>query len=428
MLVEYKRDLSHNYMLIHAEEEIPTDSFEMRVLMSNRIPGILPMDYEEVNGSTAYRYDVTSCQPFHVLCSSGRMTAGILRELFSNLLDNLLSFEDYLLDSSRLMLDADYLFVRWEELTLMVPYVPDYKQEIRRSLITLTESVIMQISHGQEDCIVLACQFLHELQKKELQLEDLRAFLEAAPEERRIEPSFEPDLKENSGEYAPDSLPLNESFEESEPPWSGNAVCEEDRKPAREAALSGAIRTGLPEKETIRMALIAAIPAALLYVLLQLQSFCLLSFTETAGAALLTAAVILLILRIAQKRREARKSSIYSRPSPGYAPLKYEREEARSGPALIPANPSDGLSPILVRGKELLIGKQRSLADAVIDKDGVSRLHARIFRKNNAYYLSDMGSKNGTSIDGRLVVGREEVPLTDGAQVTFSDYTYIFRA
>ena len=102
--------------------------------------------------------------------------------------------------------------------------------------------------------------------------------------------------------------------------------------------------------------------------------------------------------------------------------------EARNCPALIPVDPSLGLPPIPVQGREILIGKQKNLVDAVIDKGTISRIHARIFRKNNLYYLSDMGSRNGTAIDGRAVVGRDEVPLADGAQVTFSDITYVYKA
>ena len=43
------------------------------------------------------------------------------------------------------------------------------------------------------------------------------------------------------------------------------------------------------------------------------------------------------------------------------------------------------------------------------------------------YYLSDLGSKNGTSVDGHMAVGNEEIRLTDGAGVKFADLEYVFR-
>ena len=76
---------------------------------------------------------------------------------------------------------------------------------------------------------------------------------------------------------------------------------------------------------------------------------------------------------------------------------------------------------IPVKGRELLIGKQTTLVDAVIPEETVSRIHARLFKRNNMYYISDMGSRNGTFVDGRPVVGRDEVPLTEGAHVRIAD-------
>ena len=178
MIVEYRRDLAHNYMLIREEAEEFRDTYEIRILMSNRIPGLLPLETEQINGSTVYRYDITSCQPFHVLCAGGRVTADVLRSLYTNLLDSLISFEDYLLDTRHLLLDPEYLYLRWEEHALQIPYLPFYLKDVRESLISLTEAILMQISNGLEESIVLACRILHELQGKDVQLSDVRRFLE----------------------------------------------------------------------------------------------------------------------------------------------------------------------------------------------------------------------------------------------------------
>ena len=42
----------------------------------------------------------------------------------------------------------------------------------------------------------------------------------------------------------------------------------------------------------------------------------------------------------------------------------------------------------------------------MIPDDTVSRIHARIFRKNGMYFISDMGSKNGTTVDGETLIGK----------------------
>jgi DNA-binding winged helix-turn-helix (wHTH) protein len=61
-----------------------------------------------------------------------------------------------------------------------------------------------------------------------------------------------------------------------------------------------------------------------------------------------------------------------------------------------------------------------------LDSTDVSRRHARILVKNDAATLEDLGSTNGTFVDGkRLTVS---VPLTDGMTVTFGSLETIFRS
>jgi DNA-binding response OmpR family regulator len=66
--------------------------------------------------------------------------------------------------------------------------------------------------------------------------------------------------------------------------------------------------------------------------------------------------------------------------------------------------------------------------DVVVDDRWVSRYHARIHREGEQYILEDLGSKNGTLVNGHRIAGT--TALTDGDQIqvtplvtlTFVDY------
>ena len=94
---------------------------------------------------------------------------------------------------------------------------------------------------------------------------------------------------------------------------------------------------------------------------------------------------------------------------------------------LIPAHSGTDLPVIRLEGKELLVGKHARAVDVVLPSGTVSRIHARVFMSGGEYYLSDLGSRNGTSVDGHMAVGNEEILLTDGAGVKFADLEYVFR-
>ena len=38
MRTEYKRDMNHNYLIVYGENEINTDSYQVRMLAGNVIP------------------------------------------------------------------------------------------------------------------------------------------------------------------------------------------------------------------------------------------------------------------------------------------------------------------------------------------------------------------------------------------------------
>jgi pSer/pThr/pTyr-binding forkhead associated (FHA) protein len=47
----------------------------------------------------------------------------------------------------------------------------------------------------------------------------------------------------------------------------------------------------------------------------------------------------------------------------------------------------------------------------------VSQVHARVFRQGDGYWVEDLGSTNGTLVNGRRVVGAVPVRRGDRVQV-----------
>jgi transcriptional regulator with PAS, ATPase and Fis domain len=89
-----------------------------------------------------------------------------------------------------------------------------------------------------------------------------------------------------------------------------------------------------------------------------------------------------------------------------------------------------GLSRIHPASPELLLGREHAscLTRYGLDDPFLSRRHARIARAHNgAYFLSDLGSKNGTWLDGARIPPRNPRKLRDGAVVMMGGHVYVFR-
>ena len=54
--------------------------------------------------------------------------------------------------------------------------------------------------------------------------------------------------------------------------------------------------------------------------------------------------------------------------------------------------------------------------DIVVEQPVVSRKHAMIFYRDTGFWIQDLGSQNGTYVDGQRV-GQQPRPLQDGERI-----------
>lgn len=72
----------------------------------------------------------------------------------------------------------------------------------------------------------------------------------------------------------------------------------------------------------------------------------------------------------------------------------------------------------------VLIGRT-SECDVILYDTGVSRRHARIFIEGGLFYVEDVGSSNGTQVNGEVV---KRQPLKDGDSISLGPVVFAFKA
>ena len=91
-------------------------------------------------------------------------------------------------------------------------------------------------------------------------------------------------------------------------------------------------------------------------------------------------------------------------------------------PAILSVSITNGMTVEIRLGlKEVRIGRSKE-ADLLLPDPSVSRLHARIFRVGDQYFLSD-NSKNGTLVDGKRI---SQVQLEGGISFSIGPYRIHF--
>ncbi len=79
------------------------------------------------------------------------------------------------------------------------------------------------------------------------------------------------------------------------------------------------------------------------------------------------------------------------------------------------------------KGEGVVIGRDLERCDAVVAHPTVSRRHARLVLADNTLQVEDLGSTNGTAVDGAVLDAGARQPLHAGARLRIGDIELAFR-
>lgn len=451
MKAEYKRDMNHNYLILYGEKDINTDSYQVRMLVGNIIPSLLKCRIQGVDGKFMMYFDITSKQAVSTLYEEKKLGNEDLRLIFGGFVRVMEEAAEYLINPAQLVLKPQYIFADCEKKELFFCLMPGYDKDIKEQFQLLTEYILPKIDHEDSEAVILGYSVYRrtiensfhlehikeELYRKQNNKEEIKTETEKDSREISVQETGEESLMQSSG--------MSENF------WR-----EEKTEKTDSHKLFG-------KKVAVFVLILLALAGVTMAIsggYLPHQDISVLLGVVLAGMGGIMLAV--LIIRKAkdvykQPQRESREkpqlSEKFVRPPVNEIlqegsddsiktmmekkSLHREREEdfgetvvlsagVVSGPASLVSREPGELAPIYLQEELTVIGKLENACDAVIDLPTVSRIHAKIRKREEEYYLSDMNSRNGTIVNGRLLLPEEEYRLQEEDEVDFAQARYIF--
>lgn len=451
MKAEYKRDMNHNYLILYGEKDINTDSYQVRMLVGNIIPSLLKCRIQGVDGKFMMYFDITSKQAVSTLYEEKKLGNEDLRLIFGGFVRVMEEAAEYLINPAQLVLKPQYIFADCEKKELFFCLMPGYDKDIKEQFQLLTEYILPKIDHEDSEAVILGYgvyrrtmensfhleHIKEELYRKQNNKEEIKTETEKDSREISVQETGEENLMQSSG--------MSENF------WR-----EEKTEKTDSHKLFG-------KKVAVFVLILLALAGVTMAIsggYLPHKDISVLLGVVLAGMGGIMLAV--LIIRKAkdvykQPQRESREkpqlSEKFVRPPVNEIlqegsddsiktmmekkSLHREREEdfgetvvlsagVVSGPASLVSREPGELAPIYLQEELTVIGKLENACDAVIDLPTVSRIHAKIRKREEEYYLSDMNSRNGTIVNGRLLLPEEEYRLQEEDEVDFAQARYIF--
>jgi pSer/pThr/pTyr-binding forkhead associated (FHA) protein len=79
--------------------------------------------------------------------------------------------------------------------------------------------------------------------------------------------------------------------------------------------------------------------------------------------------------------------------------------------------PLDGGKPIVLDRDVSVIGRKAGVCDVIVDRESVSKLHCIIVKTDGLLFIRDLGSTNGTKVNGQKVIRGALLP---GDELSFA--------
>ena len=111
MYAEYKRDVSHNYLILREEEKVNTASYQVRMLTGNVIPSILKCRLQGLDGNLLFYYDITSRQSLASFYEQRKFHRKDLHMLFGGFIRVMEEMAEFLMNTDQLLLCPEYIFL-----------------------------------------------------------------------------------------------------------------------------------------------------------------------------------------------------------------------------------------------------------------------------------------------------------------------------
>lgn len=101
-------------------------------------------------------------------------------------------------------------------------------------------------------------------------------------------------------------------------------------------------------------------------------------------------------------------------------------DEAENGsPTYAEMRSSRGITVDVYSGRPIVVGRSRKNSNLHLGFEGVSRVHAKLQYRDGVLYVTDLGSTNGTYVNGARLESFKDTPVHAGDTVEF--YRELFR-
>ena len=445
MYAEYKRDVSHNYLILREEEKVNTASYQVRMLTGNVIPSILKCRLQGLDGNLLFYYDITSRQSLASFYEQRKFHRKDLHMLFGGFIRVMEEMAEFLMNTDQLLLCPEYIFLDIEKREVKFCCLPDYHHPIQEQFRELTEYLLPRLDHEDPQAVSMGYGVYRKAMETGFQLEHIKEAIyqnrevtgkndnkDSAQKQGQKPPENNLDGADNFGEKIQEKADVSHLLETDVENKTSKRK-KDKKKEESDSQKSSNEWTG---------ALLCVFTAAVLIILLILRYLGYLPGIPAEaifGGAIILLALAAFLSWTAEKKKQKKQMSAEWRKKvkreldDTYESSSEKRRKERNPEDLYEADSVQEKMPEWGDGKYKMpeqTGETENYGETVVlsagQTEGPASLVSREPGELATIYLDRDLMVIGKMENGRLLKTGEEYQLQDEDQVEFAQARYIF--
>lgn len=373
MKIEYVREFKKNYLVIE-DENVLNNNYETKMLTKNTIDGLLSCNDRMINGSGYLYYDISSKQNFKTLNDERSLSIEDIKGLFSSLIKLCSCMEKYLMYEDGLMLKPEYIYKSLDSNEYYFLYYQD--EGNRGSFTELLDYLIEHIDSDDISAVEAVYQMSDLVRRSHYAIdESLKWFDEEYIKSEKYDYNDDNNMKvsnENDNK-------TEEDYEE----WEKELYKEEAKDHAKNSLFKRILSIFIKKEKA---------PEIIDY-----------AYENT-------------VFEDVEVKQDYKDNS-----NTVFIPWVENCEHKLYGLG------KNNKKHIDLNRAPITIGKLKGAVDIEIPDESISRIHAKLIKKNGKYVLVDMNSTNGTYKNGLRLSPNESVVIEPGDEIGLGKLKFIYR-
>lgn len=364
MKEQLKRELNKTYLILSSGDEKYEESYEIEMLVKNKLETILPLHVLRMDGIAELYYEVSSKQTLKDCAERVKINAQTIRCLFETIDYMIGEMKDYLLEMECIVLRLDHIYTKDGKFYFC--YCPWERKDVLNSFRGMLEEILGELDYHDTEGVELAYHLYQCACKGNFHISEILKMHEKHEKKEAL------------------VLQTEEQAVDAEVPEKEETVKK------RPGILRRIIEFFLKKEEAPSLEIEENFPHEELY-----QEF------------------------FAEQNTGAGYTEVLEPVDTGTVLLENMPVGHWKLRPLLP-----GFEEFLVEGDSFLIGKKRDSVDGYIGRDTISRIHSRLFIHQERLFITDANSTNGTFVNGVLIEPGMDVEIFPGDRILFADVGY----